>query len=49
MFDRLASAIVRFGATGWNIPSKRTGCPVSMPKGTMSSISKSIALPMRAL
>jgi hypothetical protein len=25
MFDRLASAIVRFEPTGWNMPSKRIG------------------------
>ena len=47
--DRFASAIVRFEPTGWNMPSKRTGCPVSTPNGTMSSTSKSIASPIRTL
>jgi hypothetical protein len=47
--DRRASAIVRFDATGWNMPSNRTGRPVSMPNGTMSSISKSITSPTRTL
>ena len=28
------------------MPSKWTGCPVSIPNGTMSSISKSITLPI---
>ena len=45
--DRLASAIVRSDPTGWNMPANRTGSPVSTPKGTMSSISKSIASPTR--
>ena len=46
---RFASAIVRSDPTGWNIPENRTGSPVSTPKGTMSSISKSISSPMRTL
>ena len=35
---RFASAIVRSDPTGWNMPWKRTGSPVSTPNGTMSSI-----------
>src|SRR3954469_8969118 len=45
--DRFASAIVRSEPTGWNMPANLTGSPVSTPKGTMSSISKSIASPTR--
>ena len=46
---RLASAIVRSEATGWNMPWNRTGCPSSAPNGTTSSISKSIVSPTRTL
>ena len=49
IFDRFASAMVRSDATGWNMPLNRTGWPVSMPNGTMSSISKSIASPILTL
>jgi hypothetical protein len=45
--ELLASAIVRFDPAGWNMPSNRTGSPVSTPNGTMSSTSKSIASPIR--
>jgi hypothetical protein len=47
--DRFASAIVRSDPAGWNMPENLTGSPVSTPNGTMSSISKSIMLPMRTL
>src|SRR6266511_2137083 len=46
---RFASAIVRSDPTGWNMPWKRTGSPVSTPYGTMSSMSKSMVSPMRTL
>src|SRR5690348_12576175 len=46
---RLASAMVRSEPTGWNMPWKRTGSPVSTPNGTMSSMSKSIVSPTRTL
>jgi hypothetical protein len=47
--ERRASAIVRFDATGWKAPSNRTGRPSSFPKGTMSSISKSMTSPTRTV
>ena len=37
------------GRRGVDMPANRTGSPVSTPKGTMSSISKSIAWPTRTL
>ena len=45
--ERFASAAVNSEAAGWNTPVSRTGSPVSMPNGTMSSTSKSIASPIR--
>src|SRR3954454_17944902 len=39
----VASAALNSDEAGWLTPTSRTGCPVSTPKGTMSSISKSIA------
>ena len=49
IFERFASAALNSDAAGWNTPTSRTGCPVSTPKGTMSSISKSIASPILTL
>src|SRR5439155_27388226 len=49
MRERFASAIVRLEPAGWNMPWNRIGSPVSIPNGTMSSISKSIASPTRTL
>ncbi len=49
MSERFASAMVRLEPAGWNIPSKRTGSPSSLPNGTTSSISKSIESATRTL
>jgi len=47
IFDRVACAMVSSEPTGWKMPVTLAGSPVSTPKGTTSSISKSTASPMR--
>ena len=47
--ERVALEIVSSEPAGWKIPTRRAGSPDSTPKGTTSSISKSITSPILTL